>query len=192
MTTQENAIQAPEQVVALVPTQPEAEQLSAIEKARQSDKRTKITLSTREVIEQMSQFGTEARQYKDTSPIQGEYYQFKFGGAILTAEPKFKEAFVKGEVVSATLTPTVFEQIKPDPNNAGATKPVVGFGWSLDSFTTVEQLSSVQDTMAKVAAIDLKIKLQAAKSNAAIASITPENINKFISDEEISKMLAAV
>lgn len=182
LTTTEVAIVQPVQ-------QPE---LTALEKARAGDKRVAITLNTREVIEQMSMFGTEARQYKDTSPIQGNYYQFKFGGAILTASPEFKDAFEKGEIVSARLTPTVFPQNKPDPNNAGMTKEVIGFGWSLDSFTTVDQLNSVQGTMAKVAAIDLKIKLQQAKSNAAIASITPENIGKYITDDEISKMLAAI
>jgi hypothetical protein len=165
---------------------------TAEDQAQAEDKRIPVTLGVREVIEQMSQFGDSPGEYKPESPIQGKYWRFKYGGAIVICPEAFKKAFDEGTVTSVRFTPTTYLRTVPDPNNAGQNKQVIGYGWSFDSFGTIEKLEKAQDTMKKVAAINMGIKIQEAKTEAAIASITPENIKEIMGEAGLKQLLAGV
>jgi hypothetical protein len=170
-------------------------ELTALDKARLADTRTTIILDAEQALQELEPFGTEAGQYRDDSPIQGNFWRFRFRGAVVTVSEEFKKAYDAGTILSVSATPTLFERLVPDPMNEGSKKSVITPGWSL-TFSDVEKMRTALN--AKKLASDLRVsaqvqeKIENLKVNHAMKMITAENIGEYISEDDIKQMLGAV
>jgi hypothetical protein len=165
------------------------EHLSSLERAKRDDARAVLTLGAKEAYNELELFGTEAGEYSETSPIQGQYWRFKFRGAICTVSPEFKKAYDDGTLLSITATPTVFEQKRPDPNVSGASKMVVGYGWSL-SFSDLSKMKKAQSAIKAASDIELQMQIQEAKMKKKVEAFMAADLSSLITEEDMKQMLA--
>lgn len=168
------------------------EELSALEKARMADSRQIIELDAEKAYDELELFGSEPGMYRDDSPVQGEYWRFKFRGSIVTVSPEFKKAYDTGSMLSVTAVPTVFERTVPDPNNAGMTKQAIAYGWSL-SFSDLEKKKKAQLAKQSVRELQLTNQLQELKMQKKLEAVKSADLSKLvIKDEELQEMLDAL
>lgn len=172
------------------PVQP-TQELTALERAKAADTRKTEILSAEQAYDELELFGTEPGEYGESSPVQGVYWRFKFRGAIVTVSPEFKEAYDNGGLLGITATPTVFEQDKADPNNAGKTRKVVGYGWSL-GFSDLAKKQKAQKARMAMHELNLTSQLQEIKMEKKIEAVKAANFKVVIDDAEIQKMLDKV
>lgn len=170
------------------PVQPTQQNLTAIEKARLSDTRKTETLNAVQAYDELELFGTEPGEYRDDSPVQGEYWRFKFRGAIVVVSPEFKKAYDEGTMVGLTATPTVFEVKRADPNNAGQNMMAVGYGWSL-SYSDVSKKEKAMKAMKSAADVEFNIKKNEALANKKLEAFMKADLSQFISEEEMLAMM---
>jgi hypothetical protein len=167
----------------------------ALERAKANDTRMPIKLDSSELYNEFEQFGDEPRKYRDGAAVTGEYWMYRFRGAIVNMSPAFKDEFDKGTIQSIVATPTVGERAVSDPMNAGMMKQQIVYGYSI-TFSGAEALQKALN--AKKAAQKLKIemlvqeKTEAMRVDATIAAITPEKIAELVKPEDIDKILAAM
>lgn len=173
---------------AVQPIQPE---LSAMDKARAADTRAVITLNAQQAYDELELFGTEPGTYRDDSPVQGEFWRFKFRGAIVTVSPEFKQAYDDGTMISITATPTLFERTVADPNNAGANKQVILQGWSL-SFTDITKREKAAKAITAASTINLKMQIQEMKMKKQVEMLEKTDISQFITEDDMAALLKEV
>lgn len=166
------------------------QQLSNLEQARQSDTRTTIMLKAKDAYNELELFGSEPGTYGENSTVQGEYWRFKFRGAICTVSPEFKKAYDDGTLLGLTATPTIFEQSRPDPNNAGKQMQVVGLGWSL-SFSDLAKLKKAQTAMTAAATIEFEMMKQEKVAAKKLEMLEATDLSKLISDDEMKQLMMA-
>jgi len=166
------------------------QQLSNLDKARAADTRTTIKLNAIQAYDELELFGTEAGTYSDNSSVQGEYWRFKFRGAICTVSTEFKKAYDEGTLLGLTATPTVFGQNRPDPNNAGKFLEIISLGWSL-SFNDLAKLKKAQAAMAQASNVEFQIKKQEKIDAKKIEKLEAMDISELITDEEMKQLLSA-
>lgn len=176
---------AAEQVV-----QPIQQTLSALELARQADTRQPITLNAMQAYAELEQFGTDASQYTRGALEGQDYFMFKFRGAICTVTTDFKKAFDEGALLGLTATPTVFEQSRPDPNNAGKQMQVISLGWSL-SFSDLSKLKKAQAAMSAASTVQFEIMKQEKVAAKKLELLEATDLSNLISEEEMKQLMFA-
>lgn len=154
--------------------------------------RQPVTLKGIEIIQQIDKFGDTPGEYSDSSPIQGEYYRFKFQGAIFTASPEFKDAFDAKELYSVRFTPTLFPRNVADPNNAGATKQVQGYGWSMDKATTLDDMAKARVNMQRSRDIEFGIMKDEALTEKKLELFKATDLSKLITEDDMKAMMGAI
>lgn len=177
-------------IAAVQPIQPQTEpkqELTALEKAQAADTRQVITLSAEQAYDELELFGTEPGTYRDDAPVQGEYWRFKFRGSIVTVSPEFKKAFDEGKLLGVTATPTIFERTVPDPNNAGMTKQIVGYGYSL-AFSDLDKKQKAQKAIMAAKELGLKSQIQEVKMAKKLEYIKSDRFKIELTEEDM-KML---
>jgi len=169
--------------------QPLQQELSALEKARAADTRQAITLNAIQAYDELEQFGSEASVYTRGNLEGQEYFTFKFRGAICTVTPEFKKAFDEGTLLGLTATPTVFAQDRPDPNNAGKTMQVIGYGWSL-SFSDLSKRKKAQAALKAASNVEFEILKQQKIDTKKLELLEATDLSKLISDEDMKLLMA--
>lgn len=168
-------------------------ELSALEKAKMNDNREPINLDTEQLYQEFEQFGEEPGVYSETSSIQGQFWRYRFRGAVITASPEFKAALDAGTILSVVASPTVGERYVSDPNNAGKKLQQIVFGYSI-TFSGIEKMQKALN--AKKLANEVRLsaefqeKFQQAKTEKAIASLTPEKLKELIPQADIDALFA--
>lgn len=188
--------QPAEQQTVAQPMQPEVPSMeSNLEKARRVDTRTTIVLNAVQAYDELEQFGTEAIKYTRGALEGQDYYQFKFRGSICIVTPEFKKAFDEGSLLGLTAVPTVFEQMRPDPNNAGKQMAVVSQGWSL-SFTDLEKRKKAMVAQGKAKSLEiegkkgsLEMMIEEKKLDKQLEYIAAKDLTELISKEEMDQLM---
>ncbi len=148
--------------------------------------RNAVTLKGLDIKQQLSKF----KEIASESEKIGEYFQFKYGGAILTASPTFKKAFDDNQLYSVRLSPTLFGRTVPDPNNEGMSKVVQAQGWSLDAFMTIDDMKAAAENMKAARDIEFSILREDVLAEKKIEAFKAADLSKFITDADMEAMFA--
>jgi len=171
----------------VMPTQ----ELSSLERAQAGDTRKIEVLDAKQAYNELELFGDTPGEYRPDSPVQGNYWRFKFRGAIVVVSDEFKKAYDNGTLLGLTASPTVFERTVPDPNNAGKNKQQITYGWSL-SFSDVGKMEKAQRAIAAAGSVNLKMQLQEVKMKKQIEAISKTDFKDLITDDEIKELMKAI
>jgi len=171
--------------------QPMQQEPSALERAKMADTRQVITLDAEAAYDELELFGTQPGEYREDSPVQGEYWRFKFRGAICTVSPEFKEAYDSGNLLSITASPTVFTVTKADPNNAGKKMEQVGYGYSL-SYSDLAKKQKAQKAKLAAKELGLKAQVQELKMEKKLEAIKAADFKVVLTEDEMQELMGAI
>lgn len=151
-----------------------------------------ITLKAREIYSSMSQFGENAKPYKDTSSMAGEtYYTFKCKGAMINVPPAFQEAFAERKLYSITITGRPYDRVIADANTAGGQTVRTEQSWTYDTHMTIEDYKAAMAGESEITKLEIALEMQEnqlkqAAKKAKDIKLTPEK------EEELMGELSAL